>query len=251
MRNVSILFSIFLISAAGFAQKPAPTADDVARRAVDILGGGGAIQHARYFSYTFNLIADGKLVASFPQRWDRFTGEYRVSGVRPDGLPFDVSINVATKRGHGSIQGRKVTDNTEFQQLYNLAFQRFVNDTFWLLMPMRLMDPDAHRSYEGERTDSCGRTWDLLKVSFDQGGLNPSDVYWPWINRDTGVVEEWDMKVAAMKADDRPLQVLFHDYRRVAGLLISTVREVRGKNQVVRLDDLQILAEPPKGAFGE
>jgi hypothetical protein len=54
-----------------------------------------------------------------------------------------------------------------------------------------------------------------------------------------------------MKPEDVPLQVMFRDYRRIAGLLISVRREVRGRNQIVRLDDLQILPDVPKGAFPE
>jgi hypothetical protein len=259
MRKVSIIFSIlcsyaWLAAAQQPAEpaKPAPSADDVARRAVDILGGGGALDRARYIAFTFNVERDGKIVASFPQKWDRYTGEYFVSGKRQDGTPFEATININTKMGHGSLKGQVVTDNAQFKDLYEVAYRRFINDTYWLLMPLKMFDPGVHRTYDGERTDSCGHTWDLVKLSFDQGvGLTPGDVYWPWINRDTGVVEEWDMKLQSMKPEEVPLQVMFRDYRRIAGLLISVRREVRGRNQIVRLDDLQILPDVPKGAFPE
>src|SRR6266498_604566 len=252
MRNVAVIFSIFFLSAMAFGQQPAPTTpspDDIARRSVDLLGGSTAWQQARYLSYTFNVQKDGKVLASFPQKWDRVAGIYQVSGRTIDGVPFDATINIKTKKVHGSIQGRAVRDNPE---LYQLAYTRFLNDTFWLLMPLKMFDPGVRRTYEGPRSDTCGRTWDLLKltVAEDQGaGLTPGDVYWPWINRDTGMVEEWDMKLQNMRPDDPPVEVLFHDYRRIAGLLISVRREVRGKGQIVRLDDLQILPEVPKGAF--
>ncbi len=236
-------------AAANVAQSPAPSADDVARRAVDILGGGVAWDKARYIAFTFNVERDGKLVASFPQRWDRYTGEYRVSGKDRDGTPFDAVININTKVMQRA-NGVSVTDNAQFKDLFELAYRRFINDTYWLLMPMKMFDSGVHRTYDGERTDSCGHTWDLVKLSFDAGvGLTPGDVYWPWINRDTGVVEEWDMKLQSMKPEEPALQVFFHDYRRIGGLLISTRREVRGRGQVVRLDDVQILPDIPKGAF--
>ena len=249
MRYVSNFLLIFFLASIAFAQQQ-PSADDITRRAVDILGGSDAMQRARYFSFTFQLEKDGKVVDSFPQKWDRFTGEYEVSGRRPDGLPFDVTINLKTKRGHGSIPSRPVTNNTEFQKLYELAYSRFINDTFWLLMPLRMVDPGAHRTYDGERTDTCGHTWDLVKVTFDQGvGMPPPGIYWAWINRNSGVVEQWDMQLQGMKTDDPPVEVIFHDYRRIAGLLISFRKEVRGKGQTVRLDNLQILPDVPKGAF--
>jgi len=231
------------------AQQP-PSADDIARRSFDILGGTTAWEKARYLSFTFNVERDGKVTASYPQRLDRYSGDYRVSGKNQDGTPFEVIMNLKTMQGRANRSGSPVTDPAVLKELLDLGYRRFINDIYWLLMPLKMFDPGVHRTYDGERTDSCGHTWDLVKLTFDQGvGLTPGDVYWPWINRDTGIVEEWDMKLQSMKPEDPPLQVMFRDYRRIAGLLISVRREVRGKNQIVRLDDVQILADVPKGAF--
>jgi hypothetical protein len=103
---------------------------------------------------------------------------------------------------------------------------------------------------DGQRTDSCGRTWDVLKLTWDPGaGLTAGDIYWLWINHDTGVVEEWDTKSGASQPQDPPIQLIFRDYRRVGGLLLSMRREVKGKNQVIRFDDLKVLPQAPKNAF--
>ena len=248
MRFVSILFSIFLIAPNGFSQKT-PSADELARRSVDILGGGGALEHARYVSFTFK-VEKGKDTAAFPQQWDRVTGDYHVSGRRPDGIPFDATINVKTNTVHGAIQGRNVTSSDELKKLFQFAYERYVNDTFWLMMPLMMLEPPFQRTYDGPRSDTCGRTWDLLQLKVEaQPGNPPAGIYFPWINRDTGIVEEWDMKPAAMPQDQPLIEVRFHDYRRVAGLLISTRREIRNPSQTVRLDDLESLPQTPKGAF--
>jgi len=44
---------------------------------------------------------------------------------------------------------------------------------------------------------------------------------------------------------------VFHDFRRVNGLLISTRREMRNKNQSIRLDDLKVSSDVPAGAFAK
>jgi hypothetical protein len=249
MTRVSIIFSI-LFSTAAIAQQALPTADDVARRSYDIHGGSTAWEKARYLSFTFNVERDGKIATSYPQRLDRYTGDYRVTGRKQDGTPFEVIMNLKTRAGRATQNGSAVTDAVKLKELLDLGYTRFVNDTFWLLMPLKIFDPGVHRTYEGERSDSCGHTWDVVKLTFDQStGLNPGDVYWSWINRDTGVIEEWDMKLQSMKPEDPPLEVMFRDYRRIAGLLISVRCEVRKKNQIVRLDDVQILPDVPKGAF--
>jgi hypothetical protein len=233
-----------MFAGAVYAQ---PSADAITARAMDMLG-ASAWPHARYFSFTFNVERDGKVVSSFPQRWDRVTGDYRVSGTDPLGNPFEVVMNLNTMKGRVTQKGVEVTDRLKVKEaIENLGNRRFVNDVFWLLMPLRMTEAGVKREYVGERTDSCGRIWDVLKVTFPKGGLVPGDVYWAWVNRDTGIVDEWDMKVLA--TEERPTEVIFRDYRRVGGLYISTKREVRRGSQFVRIDDLQVLPAPPKGAF--
>lgn len=266
MRSL-LMISLSLITFAALAQAPAqvtiapppsaplppvtgpdPVADELARRSIDILG-GPAWEKARYLSFTFNLERNGQTSASFPQQWDRTTGLYRVSGKDPKGVPFVVVENVNTKSGRAWQNGVEVRDPAALQELMTLGYRRFINDTYWLLMPLKMLEPGVRRNAMGERTDACGRKWDVVRVIFDQGQGVPADTYWAWINRDSGIVEEWDMKLAGTPADQPPVEIFFHDFRRVGGVLISTRREVKGKNQTVRLDDLVILPEVPKGAF--
>jgi hypothetical protein len=227
---------------------PDPVADALARRVIDIQG-GPAWEEARFISFTFNLERNSQPAAVFAQQWDRLTGDYRVSGKDPNGVPFVVIENVNTKAGKAWQNGVAVTEPAALQTLLTLGYRRFINDTYWLLMPLKMLDPGVHRTALGERSDACGRKWDVVRVIFDQGPGVPTDVYWAWINRDTGIVEEWDMKLQGTPADAPAVEVFFHDFKRVAGVLISTRREVKGKSQTVRLDDLKISAEVPKGAF--
>jgi hypothetical protein len=248
MRNRLLASAILLFVSVipAFAQQPAtPSADDIARKAIDMLA-GPAWEKARYIAFTFNVVAGGKITTAFPQRWDRFTGQYRVSGKDQQGNDFTVIMNTNTKQGRAWKNGIEITDSSMFE----LGYRRFINDTYWLMMPLKSMDPGVHREYVGERTDSCGRVWDVVKLSFDQGvGLTPGDNYWMWVNRDTGLVDEWDMHLQNMKADDLPLTVYFHDFKRIGGLLLSTRREIRGKGSNIELGDVQVSSEVPKGAF--
>jgi hypothetical protein len=246
IRLLASAILLFVSVIPAFAQQPAtPSADDVARRAIDVLA-GPAWEKARYIAFTFNVVSGGKITTSFPQRWDRFTGQYRVSGKDQQGNAFDVVLDTNTKQGKAWKNGIEVTESS----MFDLGYRRFINDTYWLLMPLKSMDPGVHREYVGERTDSCGHTWDVVKLSFDQGiGLTPGDNYWMWVNRDTGIVDEWDMHLQNMKADELPLTVYFHDFKRIGGLLLSQRREIRGKTSNIELADVQVLPDVPKGAF--
>ncbi|MEA2571177.1 MAG: hypothetical protein QOI24_3178 [Acidobacteriota bacterium] len=248
-----MVFSALVLSLVmpAFAQQPAsstPTADDVARRALDAQA-GPAWEKARYFAFTFNVDREGKIAASFPQQWDRYTGDYHVTGKDQKGDAFVITMNVKTMKGKAWKNGVEATA-AELPDMMLFGYRRFINDTYWLLMPLKMMDPGVHRTLDGERSDACGRKWDVVKLSFDQGvGLTPGDVYWAWVNRDTGIVEQWDMKLQGTKPEDAPVAVKFHEFRRIGNVLISTAREVVGKKQTVRLDDLVISSDVPKDVF--
>lgn len=236
-----IAFLISIAAAAAHAQQ----ADDAARRAIDAMA-GPAWEKARYFAFAFNVERDGKIAASYPQRWDRFTGDYRVSGKNREGQDVVVVMNVNTKQGRAWLNGQEVADPKD--QL-TFGYRRFINDTYWLLMGFKSFDPGVAREYTGEKTDACGEKYDVVRFSFDKVGLTPGDVYWMWVNRDTGLVDEWHMKLEGSKPEDEPSVVLFHDYRRFGGLLISTRREIKGRNQFIRLDDITVSETVPAGAF--
>jgi hypothetical protein len=157
-------------------------------------------------------------------------------------------MNMRTSQGKATVDGAPVTGD-KLKEMLTLATRRYQNDTFWLLMPQKLLDPAVRRAYDGPRDNACGHIFDVLRLTFEPGfGFGPNDVYWAWVDRDTSLIEYWDMKLTGV-SDEKPVSVTFRDFRRVGGLLVSTRREIPSKKQVVRLDDLQVLAEVPKGAF--
>lgn len=61
--------------------------------------------------------------------------------------------------------------------------------------------------------------------------------------------DEWHMKLEGSKVEDGPSPVIFRDYRRFGGLLISTRREMKGRNTFIRLDDITVSEQVPAGTF--
>jgi hypothetical protein len=226
---------------------PDPAADALAKRTIEAQG-GAAWDKARYLSFTFVVERDGKVAASFPQQWDRVTGDYRVSGVDPKGVPFTVVLNTKTRTGRAWQKGVEIKELPALTDLLALGYRRYNNDTYWLLMPLKMLEPGVHRTSGGERSDAAGHKWDVVRLTFDPS-LEITYVVWAWINHESGLVDEWDMKAPAAQVTDQPVEVFFHDFQRVSGVLISMSREVKGKNQTVRFTDLQILPATPKGAF--
>src|ERR1043165_7100994 len=157
----------FLLSVLFAVSAMAQTADARAHRALDAIG-GPAWDKARYFEFAFSVSRGEERGTSFPQRWDRVTGEYRVSGTDPKRNEFLVIMNVNTKKGRAWLNGEEVHDS-RLDDTLMLAYRRFVNDTYWLLMPLKMSEAGVKREALGERPDSCGRTSGVVKGSMEGG----------------------------------------------------------------------------------
>src|SRR5438067_5385460 len=92
--NMRLSLLTLIIATFALAQ---PNPDTLAKHAIDAQS-GTAWEKARYFSFSFDVDRNGTRAASFPQRWDRYTGDYRVSGRDKEGRDFIVVMNTNTKR---------------------------------------------------------------------------------------------------------------------------------------------------------
>ncbi len=222
-----------------------PSADAVAARAFELMA-GPSWEKARYIAFTFGVQREGKIVASYAQRLDRYTGDYRVSGRNREGKDFIVVMNINTKAGRGWLDGVEVSDPKD---LLVTGYRRYINDTYWLLMPLKLRDPGVRLESAGQVTDGS-RVIDVLRLNFDQGvGLTSGDQYWVGIDRETGMAVTWEMKLQNSKPDEPNGKFNLRKYERRGGLLLSTVKEAAdGKSQIM-LTDVTVSSEVPKDAF--
>ena len=132
--------------------------------------------------------------------------------------------------------------------LWGSGLRFFINDTWWLLMPIQLLAPGTKLENAGVKQDECGLSHDVLKMTFDQGvGLTSGDQYWVWISRDSGLVDRWEMLLQNSK-DQRPTVVFLREYGRYATLLLSTLKE-EDNGIKIRLADLVVSTEVPAGAL--
>lgn len=246
-RMIKMLLTMILTAAPFYAQaQPASSLPprEIASRAINVMA-GSAWEKARYFSFSFNVERDGKIAVSYPQRWDRYTGDYRVSGKDREGHEFDIRMNVNTRQGTALLDGKPAADPKE---LLERGYRRFINDTWWLLMPLKMLDPGTRLESAGVKQDECGLSHDVLKLSFEQGvGLTPGDQYWIWISRDSGLVDRWEMLLQDSK-DERPTVVFLREYGRYANLILSTLKE-EDNGIKIKFTDLVVSSEVPAGAF--
>jgi hypothetical protein len=242
-RWAAMLF-LFLVSATSGAERDAK-ADAVGRELLTAMGGEAAFEKARLFQFDFVVVREGKEAARLRHVWDRYTGDYRLTGTNKAGAPYTVYFNVNTKEGKAFINDRPV-EGEERDALLKTAYGRFINDTYWLLAPWKIFDPGVSLSYDGEKACPEGGTCDVLGLSFDEGtGLTPKDIYWLWITRDGRRMAQWQYVLGG--AQEEPTSALWKDWKPFAGLSLSLEKEIVTRPAVIRFENVSISASRDEG----
>ncbi len=232
MRRLAAALLMVLAGVTARAQERDPRADTVGHELIAALGGEGAWEKARQFQFDFVVIKEGKEVARFSHAWDRYTGDYRVQGVDKAGAPYAVYFNVNTKAGRALVNGVAVEGEEKEKRLEG-AYGRFINDTYWLLAPWKVFDPGVHLAYDGEKP-CAGGTCDVLKLSFENVGLTPKDVYWLWVTRDGRRMLQWQYVLGG--AAEPPTTAEWKDWRKLGGIMLSLDKPIVGEPFEIRFD---------------
>ncbi|MEO8431649.1 MAG: hypothetical protein ABI592_09085 [Acidobacteriota bacterium] len=239
MRKATIRLAVlFLLASPALAQTPDARADAVARELVASLGGEGAWEKSRQLRFDFVVAREGQPMARFSHVWDRYTGDYRLSGTDKTGAPYTVYFNVNTREGRVFVNGRPAEGETR-DALLKSAYGRFINDSYWLLAPWKVFDPGVRRTYDGEKPcPDGGGMCDVLKLSFDNVGMTPRDVYWLWITRDGRRMVQWQYLLNG--AEEEPTTALWKDWQKFGGMMLSVDKPIVGKPAEIRFENVSV-----------
>jgi hypothetical protein len=240
MRLKKVLPLVVLILSSvltAFAADRDPKADAIGKEMIASLGGVQGWDKARQIQFDFVVVREGKEVGRISHAWDRYTGDERVSGTDKPGAPYLVIFNVNTKKGSAWVNG-KPAEGEEQEKLLKMAYGRFINDTYWLLAPWKIFDPGVNLSYDGEKPCPDGGTCDVLKLSFDNVGLTPRDVYWVWVTRDGRRMVQWQYVLNG--AQEEPTTVRWQNWEKFGGMNLSMQKDMVGKNTSIRFENVSV-----------
>ena len=165
---------------------------EVAERSMAAMGGKERFAAARLLRFDFAPVRDGKVTSSYHHWWDRQTGAYRLEGVSKEGVPYRVLFDdVNAKKGRAWLGDRELQGD-ELAQWLDRGYGRFINDSYWLLMPWKWLDPGVNLEYAGKKTVD-GQEYDVVTLSFGNGvGLTSNDHYWAYVSTKTNLMERWE-----------------------------------------------------------
>jgi hypothetical protein len=218
---------------------------------IEAMGGSAAWQNARYLRFDWVIEREGQPPGVVRHLWDRLEDRYRVEWQDRDGKQLVALFYVSTRTGTIYVNGEPARDE-DAQKYLDLAYGRFINDTYWLLMPWKLKDPGVNLRYVGP-TQVDGQPYQLLHASFEAVGLTPGDQYWAYINPKTHVMDRWAYFLESFEGTPSLEKATSWNWRRwedVGG----GVRLAREKLRVdrpwrIHFPVLAILKEVPAGVF--
>lgn len=214
-----------------------PKAAIVAKQLADAMGGTHTWEMIPYFRFDFVVVKDGKEIARFKHWWDKRNMRCRVEGPDDKGRIVTAILSLKDKKGKSFTDGIADTDPTNIQNIMDMGYSRWVNDTYWIIMPFKLRDPGAHLKYGGVKKGPDGKEFDVLHLSFSPGvGLTPGDHYTIFVDRQTHLVDHWIMALQGQKPP--PGSATWEGWTQVGPVKLATMHKFQGKPVEIRFDEV-------------
>ena len=211
-----------------------PRAVEIAQAVMERMGGWESWDGTRCLSWKF-----------FGRRthyWDRWSGDVRIEG-QADDHEYLWLMNVDSMKGRVWKAGEEISDPDELSEALETGHKIWVNDSYWLVMPYKLLDPGVTLEYSGERAMQDGRPADVLELTFGEGvGYTPDNRYEVFVARDTGLVEQWSFYRNA-KDEEPGFTLPWEGWQQFGRIMLSTGRG-RGMDWEIAVHDA-----PPASVF--
>jgi len=204
---------------------------------MEAMGGQAAFDSVDGVRFDFAFSRDGEQLGHFSHWWNRSSGEYRVTGMdRETQAPFDVRFNVGTRTGTGTLDGVAL-EGEALSKWLESGYGRFINDTYWFLMPWKWLDPGVTLGFDGER-EVNGELCDVVTLKFGDGiGLTSNDRYWGYVSKETHRLVRWEYVLQDADGNPgtgEPTTWDWTDWQKTdAGILVSTAKRKVGEGPQV------------------
>lgn len=177
--------------------------------------GGENWSKVKRLSFTFEVESDGKIVASAKHDWDVAAGTDHVQWKDKDAT---VDLKAPPTEGDG-----------------NAAYKRWVNDSYWLLAPLKIRDPGVTTEAQGVK-EVNGAKCETIHLAFGAVGLTPTDQYVLYVDPETKLLRAWDY----IPKEGSGMQATWEKYIESGGLMLATEHHFNGKT--IRFRDVEVVA---------
>jgi hypothetical protein len=217
----------------------------IAKSVMKALGGRGQFNAVRYLSFHFVVERDSQRVSDWRHDWNRQNNDYRLEGKNDKGDELLMVFNLLSRDGEAYKNGLPV-EGEERRVLLEFAYGRFINDTYWLLMPYKLRDPGVMLTFDGEEVINNQR-FEVIKLRFAPSvGLTPQNVYRVFVDPSTSRIHRWEYFPEEGK---EPRPAWWNEWREFGNVTLALERKFDGRNARLLFEGVAVSNEAPAGLF--
>lgn len=217
-------------------QNPQTPGEELAAEVFKAHGGAGWEQ-VQKMSFRFVLVGGGERVFEAEHHWDVREGLNRVIWEDEDGR-WDVVVNLETKVAvEGTLNGEEFKGD-ERMKGGRRAHRRWINDSYWLLMPIKMLD-DGVKPVDEPRVKVDEEWVDVVLLTFEAVGLTPDDRYWVYIDPESRQILGWDMVLEDGHREE-PRFIRWSSYQEFGPLLLPTERHWRDGDRSILFEDVDV-----------
>ena len=222
-----------------------PRAVKIAEQVVVALGGWEKYRAVRYLSFHFVVERDSQVVSDWRHDWDRGTDDFRLEGKNDKAEELLIFLNLRSKQGQAFKNGQLV-EGEEHNAMLEQAYARFINDSYWLLMPYKLRDPGVTLTFDGEETIDKQK-YEVIKLTFGPNiGLTPKNIYRVFVDPATRQIQRWEY-FAEPGAEARP--AWWNQWREFGGIKLALERKLEGRQVRLLFENIVVSKQVPPGLF--
>lgn len=220
--HIAVIVSVFVITAAT-ARGADASGDKGEQLATDLWKASGGENWAKVkeVHFTFVVENEGKPLFSAQHVWNVAAGTDEVKWKDKQGKDHQVTANLVAP-----------TSDDEGKS----AFARWVNDSYWLLAPLKIRDRGV-KVEEGGPKDINGVSCKTVRLKFDKVGLTPTDQYIFYIDPKTKLPVAWDY----IPESGTGMQATWEKFQSFGGLNLATEHNFNGKT--IKLADIKVVTD--------
>ncbi len=230
----------------GFAPSTSdPEAIRIADEVMVALGGRKNYDAVKYLSFHFIVTKGDTQLSDWRHDWDRRNNNYRLETTTRDGDHLRIIFNLDTQNGAVFKNGQALEGEEKIQWL-GRAYARYINDTYWLLMPYKLKDPGVVLKYDGEQ-EMSGFKYDIVSLGFaDSVGLTPWNMYRVFVDEATRLVHRWEY---FEKEGAAPSPAWWENWRVYDGIKLAEERVFENSNRKILFKNIVVSREVDEKVF--
>jgi hypothetical protein len=218
--HIAVIVSLFAITTAT-ARAADESTDKGQQLATDLWKASGGENWARVkeVHFTFVVENEGKPLFSAQHVWNVAAGTDEVKWKDKQGKDHQVTANLVAPASDD--EGKT-------------AYARWVNDSYWLLAPLKIRDRGV-KVEAGGLKDLNGVACETVRLKFDNVGLTPTDQYVLYIDPKTKLPLAWDY----IPQSGTGMQATWEKFQLFGGLNLATEHNFNGKT--IKLADIKVV----------